>query len=57
MSEEDSKRHITPQQAQEFLQKKGLKISEKNADLLLDFLYKIANLYLNQIRRKKDEKC
>lgn len=57
MSEEDSKRHITPKQAQDFLQKKGLEISEKNADLLLDFLYKIANLYLNQKRRKKDEKC
>jgi|GEM_PF-4410474 len=48
MSEEGSKRKISPEFAQEFLAKKGLKISEKEAVLLLDFLYKIAKLVVKK---------
>lgn len=52
----NEKQHITPAQAVEILEKNGLKISEKDAMKILDFLYKIAILQGNQIIRKKYEK-
>jgi hypothetical protein len=55
MFSENDKKHITPQQAQDFLSKRGVQVSEKEASIILDFLYKIAILERNQKTRKSYE--
>lgn len=42
------KRNITPQQAMKILEQNGLKISEKEAAEILDFLYFLGKLTVNQ---------
>lgn len=42
------KRNITPQQAVKILEQNGMKISEKEAAEILDFLYFLGKLTVNQ---------
>lgn len=53
MNDDSEKRLISPKEAQEFLAKKGLKISEKETVSLLDFLYKIAKLVVDKQRHNR----
>lgn len=46
------KRNITPQKAVEILSKSGMKITEKKAEELLDFMYFLAKLIINQNFKK-----
>jgi hypothetical protein len=46
------KRNITPQQAMKILEQNGLKISEKEAAEILDFLYFLGKLTVNQYFNK-----
>lgn len=48
------KRNVTPQQAIKILEQNGLKINEKEAEEILDFLYFIGKLSVNQYVDKKD---
>ena len=43
------KRTVTPEKAVEILKKHGTKITIEEAKLMLDFIYKFANLTLNQL--------
>ena len=43
------KRNVTPQQAVKILEQSGLKISEKEAEEILDFLYFLGKLTVNQL--------
>ena len=49
------KRNITPQQAVKILEQSGLKISEKEAAEVLDFLYFFGKLSVNQYVEKIDK--
>lgn len=42
------KRNITPRQTVELLHKKGINITEKEAEKILDLLYFLANLIVQQ---------
>ncbi len=42
------KRNVTPQQAVKILEQNGLKISEKEAEEILDFLYFLGKLSVDQ---------
>jgi hypothetical protein len=42
------KRNITPQQAVKILEQNGLKVSKKDAEVILDFLYFLGKLSVNQ---------
>ncbi len=42
------KRNVTPQQAVRILKQNGLKISEKEAENVLDLMYFLAKLIVNQ---------
>ena len=42
------KRNITPQQAVKILEQSGLKVTEKDAEIILDFLYFFGKLSVNQ---------
>jgi hypothetical protein len=42
------KRNVTPQQAVKILDQNGLKKNEKEAEEILDFLYFLAKLTVNQ---------
>uniref|UniRef100_F4C323 Uncharacterized protein n=2 Tax=Sphingobacteriaceae TaxID=84566 RepID=F4C323_SPHS2 len=46
------KRHITPEQATKILNKRGIEVNEKQAKIILDFLYILAKLTVNQYFRK-----
>jgi hypothetical protein len=46
------KRNITPQQAVKILEQNGLKISEKDAENILDLMYFLAKLIVNQNFKK-----
>lgn len=46
------KRNITPQKVVEILSKSGVKITEKKAEELLDFMYFLAKLIVNQNFKK-----
>jgi len=46
------KRNVTPQQAVKILEQNGLKISEKEAEEILDFLYFLGKLSVNQYFNK-----
>ncbi len=46
------KRNVTPQQAIKILERNGLKISEKEAEEILDFLYFLGKLTVNQYFNK-----
>jgi hypothetical protein len=46
------KRNITPEQAVKILQKNGIKCDEKEAQKILDFLYFLAKLSVNQYFNK-----
>jgi hypothetical protein len=46
------KRNVTPQQAIKILEQNGLKISEKEAEEILDFLYFLGKLSVNQYFNK-----
>lgn len=55
MFSDDEKRHITPQEAVTFLAEKGLQISEKEAEIILEFMYKIVTLESIQKNSKNHE--
>jgi len=42
------KRNITPQQAVKILEQSGVKVTEKDAEIILDFLYFLGKLTVNQ---------
>lgn len=42
------RKNITPQQAVKILEQNGLKVSEKDAEIILDFLYFLGKLSVNQ---------
>ncbi len=42
------KRNVTPEKAMEILKEKGVEISEKNAQELLDLMYLLAKLSVDQ---------
>ena len=42
------KRNITPQQAVKVLKKNGINVDENQAKIILDFLYILAKLTVNQ---------
>ena len=42
------KRNVTPQQAVKILEQSGLKVTEKDAEIILDFLYFFGKLSVNQ---------
>ena len=46
------KRNVTPQQAVKILEQSGLKISEKEAEEILDLMYFLAKLIVNQNFKK-----
>ena len=46
------KRNITPQQAVKILEQSGLKVTEKDAEIILDFLYFFGKLSVNQYVEK-----
>jgi len=46
------KRNITPKKAVEILKKSGVEMSEKKAEELLDFLYFLAKLVVDQNFKK-----
>lgn len=46
------KRNITPKKAVEILSKSGVQIGEKKAEELLDFMYFLAKLIVNQNFKK-----
>ena len=46
------KRNISPQQAVKILEQNGLKISEKDAEKVLDLMYFLAKLIVNQNFKK-----
>jgi hypothetical protein len=48
MTEERAKRNITPEQAIKVLKKNGIEATEKDAEIILDFLYLLAKLTVNQ---------
>ena len=48
MREPAKKRNITPQKAVAILRKEGYEINEKEAEIILDFLYFLAKLTVNQ---------
>lgn len=54
--ESEAGRGITLEKAQKILSDNGVKVSEKQARNLLEFLYKIAILSVKQLRAKKHEK-
>jgi len=45
---EQAKRKITPEQAIKILRKNGIEATEKDAEIILDFLYFLAKLTVNQ---------
>lgn len=47
-----SKRTITPQKAIKILQENGTNVSQNEAELILDFMYKFANLSVKQVINK-----
>lgn len=49
------KRNVTPQQAVKILEQNGLKISEKEAEEILDFLYFLGKLTVNQLINKNKD--
>jgi len=46
------KRNVTPQQAVKILEQNGLKISEKEAENILELMYFLAKLIVNQNFKK-----
>jgi hypothetical protein len=42
------RKNITPQQAVKILEQSGLKVSEKDAEIILDFLYFLGKLSVDQ---------
>ena len=46
--------NITPQQAVKILEQSGLKVSEKDAEIILDFLYFLGKLSVNQYVKSID---
>ena len=46
------RKNITPQQAVKILEQSGLKVSEKDAEIILDFLYFLGKLSVNQYINK-----
>ena len=48
MREPAKKRNITPQKAVAILRKEGYEINEKEAEIILNFLYFLAKLTVNQ---------
>jgi hypothetical protein len=47
------KRNVTPRKAVEILKKSGIEINEKDAKIILDFLYILAKLTVNQYFNEK----
>lgn len=54
------KRNVTPQQTVKILEQNGLKISEKEAEEILDFLYFLGKLsvdqYINSVNNTNNSK-
>jgi len=48
------RKNITPQQAVKILEQSGLKVSEKDAEIILDFLYFLGKLSVNQYVKSVD---
>ncbi|HTK19886.1 MAG TPA: hypothetical protein VL442_10250 [Mucilaginibacter sp.] len=48
------RKNITPQQAVKILEQRGLKVSEKDAEIILDFLYFLGKLSVNQYVKSVD---
>jgi hypothetical protein len=46
------KRNVTPKQAMDILRKNGVEINEKKAEELLEFMYFLAKLIVNQNFKK-----
>jgi hypothetical protein len=53
MKSQQQIRSITPEKAQEILLKNGVQVSLDKAALVLDYLYFIANLEVNDFNREK----
>jgi hypothetical protein len=52
------KRTISPQKAVQILQEKGTVVSEKEAEIILDFMYNFAKLSVKQaLREDSREPC
>ncbi|MDM8174141.1 MULTISPECIES: hypothetical protein [Olivibacter] len=47
------KRNVTPEQAVKILRKKGVEVNESQAKVILDFLYILAKLTVNQYFKNK----
>ena len=47
------KRNITPEQAVKILRKNGIETNEKDVKIILDFLYFLAKLAVNQHFKKE----
>ncbi|MEQ7800048.1 hypothetical protein ABDJ41_09555 [Pedobacter sp. ASV1-7] len=50
------KRTVTPQKAIKILEQNGTTISQTEAELILDFMYKFANLSVKQVINKASGK-
>jgi len=48
MAEQYKKRNITPEMAVKMLQQNGIKINEKEAEKVLEIIYFLAKLIVNQ---------
>lgn len=48
-----SKRTITPEKAIKILAERGTHVTKEEAELILDFIFKFANLAINQIVKSK----
>ena len=53
MKPNEMKRGITPEKAQQMLAEMGINISTSKAALVLDFMYKMAILELDDFNKKK----
>jgi len=49
------KRNITPEQAVKILRKNGIETNEKDAKIILDFLYFLAKLSVDQYLKDNNE--
>ncbi len=48
----NEKRTVTPEKAQKILAKHGTKISLEDAQIMLDFLYKLSNLSVSEVIKR-----
>ena len=53
----DKKKGITPANAVKILEKNGIEINESKAEIILDFLYFLAKLTVNQSIKDMDGDC